>query len=418
MNAPARSLPLRTVNGPTAWPDAPIEMTVSTLIDIEACPRRWALSTAAYPNLWADRGYPPRLQMKALAGSVIHLSLETVTKALMQAGCPSVRDASAIGVLQRLGGLSAVIHQSINRLLERIADNPRSSHLHDYAGRSLRSQAPELRGRVQTMLCQRQLPVPSSPASAAAPQCSHTRTRLGNGVYCELELRAPSLQWKGKADLLALSDGDCEITDFKTGKPADEHAFQLRAYAVLWNRDAEINPDRRRANRLILAYPTGDTSVPAPDDAALAQLEQELRSRGAAARAAVSQRPPDARPGVEQCRYCGVRHLCDTYWLADTQRTLAASDGAQPFRDIEARILGRHGPSSWDLSVHLPGGSGGSVRGLLRTNGNIEFRPGDSIRILDAAVSGMGDGSQPVLTLGVLSEVFRHDQSGTDQRSC
>lgn len=406
----ARSLPVWDVNGPVVWPDAPTEMTVSTLIDIEGCPRRWALSTAAYPELWAERGYPPRLQLKALAGSVVHLSLETVMKALTRAGCPSVQDASAIAVLQSLNGLTAVINQSINRLLERLADNPRAWHLQDYAGRSLRSQAPELRARVQTMLCQRHLPSSLNPAPLHGGR-PRSRSRLANGVYCELELRASSFHWKGKADLLALSDLDCEITDFKTGEPSDEHHFQIRTYALLWSRDTELNPDRRRVSRLILAYPSGDKPVPSPDDAELDELEQHVAARGAAARDSVSQRPPAAQPEMQLCRYCGVRQLCDTYWLPDTQRALAAQAGSQPFGDIEVRILDRHGPSSWDISARVPGKALEPVRGLLRTNGETEFRSGDRLRILDAAFSGLDDNGPPVVTLGVLSEVYRYDQA-------
>ena len=41
-----------------AWPDAPGEMTVTTLGEIESSSRRWALSAGHYPDLWNGRGYP------------------------------------------------------------------------------------------------------------------------------------------------------------------------------------------------------------------------------------------------------------------------------------------------------------------------------------------------------------------------
>jgi hypothetical protein len=52
---------LWTSIGPAAWPDPPAEMTVTTLAEIEACPRRWTLGAAHYPALWTGRGYPPRV---------------------------------------------------------------------------------------------------------------------------------------------------------------------------------------------------------------------------------------------------------------------------------------------------------------------------------------------------------------------
>jgi hypothetical protein len=402
-----RSTPQWTTRGPASWPDAPADMTVSTLIDIEGCPRRWALTSAAYPHLWNDRGYPPRLQIKALAGSVVHLALETITKEVAQAGCPSVQDASAVAVLQRLGGLSRVVNQSIDRMLERVAANPRARHLLEHVGRSLRAQAPDLRGHVQSVLCRRHLPRRPNPGPISGAK---HRARLASGIYCELELRAAALRWKGKADLLALSDDVCEITDFKTGEPSDKHHFQIRTYAFLWSRDVDLNPDQRRASRLILAYPSGDNDVQSPDCEELVELGQQLASRGAAARQAVSRRPPEAMPEAQQCRYCGVRHLCDTYWLTETQRALASQMVPQSFGDIEVTILGRHGPSSWDIGTNVPAETTQPGRGLLRTNGNIEFRAGDSLRILDAAITGKDDAGGPlVVTLGVLSETFRRD---------
>src|SRR6185312_12568017 len=83
---------------PVAWPDPPTELTFSALKEIEACPRRWALASANYPDLWEDYGYPPRVQLQALFGTVVHAVLETVTRELVGAGCSSVHDASAVEV--------------------------------------------------------------------------------------------------------------------------------------------------------------------------------------------------------------------------------------------------------------------------------------------------------------------------------
>lgn len=409
MTTPVRPTPLWTTATPTSWPEPPAEMTVSTLAEIESCPRRWALSMAAYPELWNERGYPPRVHLKTLAGSVVHAVLETVTKNLARAGCPSVQDESAVAVLQRLGGLSKLVAEAIDQLMGRLATNPRSNRVRDHFTRSLRAQVPELRGRVQTMLCRRHMPQSSAgPAPTGRPR---VRGPLANGVYCEIELRAPQFHWRGKADLLALAPDACELTDFKTGEPSEDHQFQLRMYALLWSRDGELNPARRLAGRLVLAYPSGDVEVPAPTADNLDELERQVTNRGAAARQAVAARPPEARPDAQRCRYCGVRQLCDTYWFPETRRTLASQAGQHAFGDIEANIVGRHGPSSWNILVPDPAGTAQPARGLLRTNADIQFEPGDHVRILDAALSGRGREGEDtkVVTLGVLSEVFRHN---------
>lgn len=59
------------ISQPSAWPKAPRCMSFSTLSELEACPRRWALSVADYPHVWEKRGYPPRPQITALEGAVV-----------------------------------------------------------------------------------------------------------------------------------------------------------------------------------------------------------------------------------------------------------------------------------------------------------------------------------------------------------
>ena len=89
---------------PKTWPAPPNEMSVSSLGEIESCPRRWALASADYPQLWDHPGYPPRLYAASLTGSVVHLALKTVTQALARAGCRLLADADAVQVMRGLGG--------------------------------------------------------------------------------------------------------------------------------------------------------------------------------------------------------------------------------------------------------------------------------------------------------------------------
>lgn len=394
------------LDGPSAWPKPPEEVTFSALREIEACTRRWALSMADYPSLWTNRGYPARMNVKALAGTVVHAVIETVTKELVMAGCPSVLDASAVSVLQRLGGWSKVVGLEIDALVLRCAANPRLSRLSDYFGRSLRAQVPELRSRVQTMLARRVLLSKSKPSSTSVPR--RERGPLGNGVYCELDLRVPRLGWKGRVDLLSLTAESCEITDFKTGEPDDEHAFQLRVYATLWNQDSGLNPNARLATQLVLAYQHADVTVAVPKSEEIPAIASELTARGAAARNAVKVYPPEAKPSAEVCRYCGVRQLCETYWEPAVQERLVGKSAGdiKGYVDVAATVQRRHGPKSWDIAI---GTGTDQIKGLLRTTGDIELRAGQKLRILDVAQSV--DDSDPsgtrCLTVGQFSEIYR-----------
>jgi len=405
--APTESAALWTVRPPVKWPTAPDEMTVTTLADIELCPRRWALSAAEYSEVWNGRGYPPRLQLNALAGTVVHLALETITRELVHTACPSVEDSKASQVLRSLGGYTKVILDSIDRVLDRFNNNPRAIPLLEVTARTLRAQASELRMRAQTLLSRIRLPA-SSVARSGQSEGPLRRIPLKLGAYSEIEFRSRRAGWKGKADLLVLSADGCEISDFKTGAQDDGHLFQIRVYALLWSSDEELNPTRRLANHLVLRYDGGDVAISAPTATELDELERELIARGDAARRAVSGPRPEARPAPETCRFCGVRQLCVEYWEAARFWGSAPKGTVPVYTDVQLTITGRHGPSSWDGSIEIARDVTPGKTALLRTKGDRQFRAGDRLRVLDAAITiNVEDDEQPVvIILGTMSETY------------
>lgn len=398
--------PLWTTCAPTKWPAAPDEMTVTTLAEIEACPRRWALSAADYAGLWSGRGYPPRLQLSALAGTVVHIALETIARELVRAACSSVEDPKAPQVMRDLGGYTKVVRDCIDRVMDRFTENPRSASLVENAAAVLRAQTSELRMRIQTILCRVRLPTLST--APAVSGSALRRGRLRSGAYPEIELRARRMGWKGKADLLIVSDDRCEISDFKTGERHDGHMFQIRVYALLWSADDELNPTQRLADRLILRYGAVDVEVPAPTAVQLEDLERGIVARRDAAQRSVSGPRPEARPTAENCRFCGVRQLCGEYWEPATQRDLAADGADSRFTDVQLTITGRHGPASWDAVIDVARDVAAGRPAVLRTKGDREYRSGDRLRVLDGAMAVDADhGEQPVVvTLGTLSETY------------
>ena len=130
--------------------------------------------------------------------------------------------------------------------------------------------------------------------------------------------------------------------------------------------------------------------------------------RRGAAHEAVSHHPPEARPDPKNCRYCGVRQLCDEYWTAETQRRMVQEGEDRRFGDVEVTVTGRHGPSSWDARVELSRDVPTGKSAVIRTSGDLELSPGDRLRVLGAAhIMDDEDQAQPaVITLGTLSEAY------------
>jgi hypothetical protein len=374
---------------PSAWPQAPSWMSYSMLSDLEACPRRWALCAAEYPEVWGRRGYPRPPQAAALEGTVVHLSLQKLTGALLESGCPSLSHESAVSTLRRIGGFTAIVLIGLKQALEAYRGNPRAVPILDGIRRRLTARVPELRSRVQRFLARIHL---EGHAGSSANTVDHwqngSRRPLSHGSYAEVDLRSSEMRWRGIADLLTLSGTRCEIRDFKTGVSKKEHELQLRTYALLWARDRDVNPTGRLVDRVVISYDEGDMEVPAPNGGDLRHLEGELRTRTAKAVSDLGEVPPEARPSQENCPYCPVRHLCDEYWPWYAREGSSDDSARTAFGDVQIRLTDQHGPSSWDGVVEAGPRLKGGAAILLRTGSGLHYlHPGQRARLLNVHIS-------------------------------
>jgi hypothetical protein len=106
--------------------------------------------------------------------------------------------------------------------------------------------------------------------------------------------------------------------------------------------------------------------VPVPSRDEWADVRRELTERARSAVATLAVSPSPARPSADNCRYCGVRQLCDEYWgegtkaLTDGERRIDVV-GTGDFIDLEVDLTGRHGPTTWSAvtlsAKRLPAGA-------------------------------------------------------------
>jgi len=398
------------IKPPNTWPPPPEFMSFSALREIESCPRRWALGSANYPDIWDGRGYPSALPSVPLEGIILHKALEQITVALASRGCPSIDHESAVAVLKELGGLSNVVSCNIEDTLKKFEKNPRSLPHIQKTYQRLQGQVPNLRIQVQSLLSRLKL-APKSKISTGDQAATDTRTALQHGSHTEVELQVHNLKWRGIVDLLSLSTDICEIRDFKSGSKKDEHRFQLQAYAVLWVKDHERNPTGRPAERLLLSYQSGDVEVTPLDAEQLEATEVTLRTRSENARRAVQQDPPKACPSEETCQYCTVRHLCDDYWQWTINNRKSSNAGT--FFDLQIKLSGGHGDSSWSGVVEACLGLAVGNPIMFRPKKlPFDLRPGQHLRMLNVHVTSPtndnidGPTEIAVATASTSSEVF------------
>ena len=404
---------------PTAWHETPLSMSFSTLIELEKCPRRWVLTNAEYSNLWNNQGYPSLLQPSALEGTIVHLSLQKVTGALVENGCPSLADESAILTLRQLGGYSAIIINNLERVLLPYRENPRAAPVLDQIRTRLTARVPELRMKVQRFLAHIRLePRAVMQREAKIHPKDEFRSALQHGSYTEVLLQVPELGWRGFADIITLSATQCEIRDFKTGAPKEEHKDQLLIYALLWARDAVLNPSGRLANKLVLSYSNSDVEIPSPEATEIKSHEEKVKKRTAAVIADLQTGSPPARTNLENCIYCAVRHLCEEYWLW-LMRQYPKSELVEGRNvDIQIKLSRQHGPSSWDGEVEFGPTFKSGEPILLRTvNLAFDLRPGQRLRLLNVQVSIPSEEEDAnnrhrliVATMGARTEAFVYNQ--------
>lgn len=392
------------------WPARPSLWSYSSLKEMEACPRRWMLVRADYPDLWDRRGYPVVPGSAALFGDVVHLALETIAVALADAGCSSAQATDAIEVLRLMGGLTAIVEHSLDQRMSRLEGHPR---LDAQRLRRLRveltDRLPEARTRVGVFLRREGLAIgaPTSPKAqsidgAMATGVALGRRPVGQGAHPEVEVTAEDLRFTGRIDLLYLDDVAVKIVDYKTGSVDPAHEDQLRTYALLWELDQETNPAQRLATHLVVAYPGHEHSVAAPTFEELRAIEHSLKIRVAAADAEIVGDTPRARPSDDVCRFCQVRQLCDDYWeiLPPDPTDVCEED----WFDFEGTVERQNGIRSWLVKSARHG----KAAMLLRTQSpSVTLPIGGQIRVLGVRREADPDREGSVIgAMGANSQLF------------
>lgn len=300
----------------------PAFWTYSALKEIEACPRRYVLMQANYPELWNGDGYPSLPSPAAVFGDVVHDALEALVKALVRAGCDSLRTPDAIEVVKSLGGYPGVVKTAMERRLGRLKANPRlGPEAFLRLTRVLGDRAEEARAQVQEYLSRMTFPVGTVTAPSGAREGSEMaggpafrRRPASIGTHPEVMLADERLRLTGRVDLLTVRDEGARVADYKTGTEDPAHRDQVNLYALLWTLDRVVNPKRIPVTELVIAYPSHDVRIAAADLPDLNALQEAVRLRIDAADRLAAEVPPQARPDAERCGFCPVKGLCGTYW--------------------------------------------------------------------------------------------------------
>ena len=389
-------------------------MSFSALRDIEKCPRRWSLKNATFPQFSGVSGYPTKPSVPAVRGLVIHSVLEDILR--RAAGeKEKTLGARVVRVLREGGGLSLIVQDHTESILNRYSENPRAQYIS-----AIIQRQPEFFSQVRVAvqktlrgLASVHMDATSSGGPAQKDDASENRS-WKRGLLSEVPLNGPS-EWYGKADLIVFDGDSVRIDDFKSGKPKDDDEEQLRVYAWLFWRDTKWNPTGKVPTDLVLRYQNGNTALPPPSVQALERLEEDILDRTRSARELIEGGSYPARVDDEHCPFCPVRQMCEPYW-EDNQ---SAADSV--FRDVELVVSDVLSPRTWKVRV-TQGCSDLAGETCLLTGSmpDLEIAAGDTVRALGVKVSVPDEdspGDVVTMRLGMSSELFLVEPPVSEERA-
>lgn len=406
-------LPIWDVTGPSEQTPAPEWMSFHVYKQALRCPLSVSLKRSSYDQLWSGYGYPSRPNAAAVSGLVVHDAAETILKKLVQAGVSSLMDPRAMPILKEQGGFTKVLERSLNTFFTDQAANPRFEQFRNELHRNVKQKLPQMRATLQALLVShvwtssmnniKDLPPDAVSARHEAP---HPRFALSPGTFVEIDLEDKPAKWRGRVDIIEVSENGCSITDLKSGSTSKEHEEQLLVYTMLWREDQDRNPSHLPVLSLAIVYADGKVDVSIPDKSAMIAFREELLSSSEAVRKALNAPIIPANPTLDNCRYCPVKLLCDPHWRSLSEIGL---DGL--LSDNEVSLIEPRGDRAWLATV--------TASPILPINSQVvirnyeggkpfwgEMKVGYTVRLTDGRVSAPEADELPVINLSMMSEAL------------
>jgi PD-(D/E)XK nuclease superfamily len=407
------SIPIWRVTEATERARAPEWMSFHIYKEAQRCPLAVSLQRSHYRQLWNGFGYPIKPSVSAIAGILVHEAAETILKQFARTGVSSLMQPDAMSVLRELGGFTKILEHAMNAFFTSQSNNPRFEQFRDDLSRTLRKRLPQLRGTLQALLAGHEWGLsPTKPGAHRSSKVSATQKKelarlpLGSGTFVEVDLEDAVSKWRGRVDIMNITEHGCSITDLKSGSASEEHLEQLTVYSMLWLEDSDRNPAHLPVLGLQLVYASGAVGIEVPDDGQLKEFRKDLLASSESVRSALDSSDVPANPSRENCRHCSVKLLCQPYW--QSLPTLG-SDGHLSCSQVT--LLETRGERAWLAAV--------TSSSLLPMNEKIvirnydggkafwsELKPGLSIRFTDGLLSSSEESETPVINLSMMSEAL------------
>lgn len=374
---------------PTEWAGPPEKYSYSSMKQMSVCLLQWQLGRSKYNEL---KRYPERPSEAAYVGVLVHEILNKLFRAMAIAGYPEIGTEDFLAAVKGVDILGKA-KSGLEKFAQEAHSNPRA------IGFRLQSTPRDVYNKVvqafrlEYAAIAQHAPALETRAMQTTEKSTGTRSDLLriHGFLSEEKVTHPSLPLLGFIDLLVRRDNQTTILDFKTGAPQPQYRDQLRLYALMWWRSTGDAP-----TSLELRYGAKVERWPVTPEE-LVDVETSLEEKIREYHEGLQRRPAVPTPG-DHCNRCGVRQMCNAYWMAKTN----AVPNKDEWVDIEVvvRAVGARGGF---VGTNAAGEEITIVHEDEVTAKVEPFQVGERLRILNALLDADGEAVQ--ITRG--TEVFR-----------
>ena len=305
---------------PISQPSPPSHWSFSTLQSWRHCPLQWSLLKSKYTHV-PEGNYPTSLSPAAFQGQIIHSVLETYSR--------FVREHKDSQPIQKSFPIRKIVQQRCDELLQQQAKNPRVD-VNQLKSKISLNRYINLFKRLRNT----HLTLPSHPSSPQEKTYSSTSTKNG----AEIWIQADNPPLRGCLDIVYNDN----ILDLKTGesKPSDKE--QLLFYALLYWLKEERLP---KSLKIYYTQTSEYVEIEVPSESEIRNLSEKLRHEIETINLALRNKTVRAEPEEKKCKWCPVRHLCNSYWTSHKTELLRATS-------LSMISCGNHEEAHW-CDIHL-----------------------------------------------------------------
>jgi len=388
-------------------PIFPKRLSYSSIKELDSCPLKYYYSHNERPGSDSHSNrYPQIVNVKTICGVIIHASINKIVRLLISKGCISTKDKKVFQVLKEIGGIINIVSKEINDQLIELKNNPRYFIQEEYYKKKITDQHEFIIQSIQYYFHKINFLSNLSEREKIANSKS-TLGELRDGVFTEIFLDNNDYGLIGFVDLLSIYNGNCVITDFKTGSFKDSHIDQMKFYSMLWYIDQLYNPRKEIAKNFVLMYLDNELVFEGPSEAENLQLLSKIINKIGIIKKDFESGNVLARYDEEFCGFCQVRQLCSEFWKVTCSKVLELNLESGILCDVEVEILEVISEESFyvELRNNLKDIQGSKV--VLRNTFDIwQLKEKDHIRILRANVYVQDQENLLRININHISELF------------